>query len=82
MMWEEISRIRELPLKENLMENLGGQFWTRLEELKEEIEEYGYRVLEINDEYVVVENDTDDDEEEVVLYLGHANTTIWIERVR
>ena len=82
MMWEEISRIRELPLKENLMENLGGQFWTRLEELKEEIEEYGYRVLEINDEYVVVENDTDDEEEETVLYLGHANTTIWIERVR
>lgn len=82
MMWEEINRIRELPLKENLMENLGGQFWTRLEELKEEIEEYGYRVLEINDEYVVVENDTDDEEEETVLYLGHANTTIWIERVR
>ena len=82
MMWEEINRIRELSLKENLMENLGGQFWTRLEELKEEIEECGYRVLEINDEYVVVENDTDDEEEETVLYLGHANTTIWIERAR
>lgn len=79
---QEITRIRELPLKENLMENLGGQFWTRLNELQEDIEEYGYRVLEINDEYVVVENDTDDDEDEVILYLGHANTTIWIERVR
>lgn len=82
MMWEEITRIRELPLKENLTANLGGQFWTRLDELQADIEEYGYRVLEINDEYVVVENDTGDGEDDVILYLGHANTTIWIERVR
>lgn len=72
-------KIYELPLKENLLANLDGQFWTRLDELKEDIQEYGYRVLEINDECVVVENDTEDDEEETVLYLGHAGSTLWVQ---
>ena len=71
-----------MTMRDWFLENLGRDFWTRLEEMVEDIQEYGYRVLEANDEYIVVENDTEDDDEETVLYLGHANTTIWIERVR
>jgi hypothetical protein len=80
--WNEIKRISELPLRDNLMENLGHEFWTRLDELVGDIEEYGYRVTDFCDEYVVVENDTEDESTEVILYLGHANTTIWIERAK
>ena len=71
-----------MTMREWFLENLGRDFWTRLEEMVEDIQEYGYRVLEANDEYIVVENDTDDEDEETILYLGHANTTIWIERAR
>ena len=80
--WNEIERIRNLPMKENLIENLGHQFWTRMDELTDDIREYGYTVTDWCDEYVVVENDTEEDGEDVVLYLGHANSTIWIENVR
>lgn len=71
-----------MSLKERFLEKLGHDFWTRLEEMVEDIEEYGYEVLEANDEYIVVDNDADDEDEEIILYLGHANTTIWIERAR
>ena len=74
--------LRNLPMNRWFEEVMGHEFWTRLEEMVEDIEEYGYRVLEANDEYVVVENDTADDEDEVILYLGHANSTIWIDRAR
>ena len=80
MDWKETERIRSLPLEENLRENLGGSFWTRLDELVADIEEYGYTVSDFCDEYVVVENDTEDDGTVAILYLGHANTTIWIEK--
>lgn len=55
-------------------------YWTRLDEMVEDIEEYGCEVLDSNDEYIVI-CDPDEDNE-TVLYLGHANTTIWIERIR
>ena len=71
-----------MAMRKWFLENLGRDFWTRLEEMVEDIQEYGYRVLEANDEYIVVENDTDDEDEETILYLGHANTTIWIESAR
>ena len=74
-------RLQELPLKDWFNEVMGNEFWTRLDEMVEDIEEYGYAVLEANDEYIIVENDTCDEEDEVVLYLGHANTTIWIEKI-
>ena len=74
--------LRGLPMNRWFEEVMGCEFWTRLEEMVEDIMEYGYHVLEANDEYVAVENDTDDYESEVILYLGHANSTIWIERVR
>lgn len=71
-----------MSLKERFLENLGHDFWTRLEEMVEDIEEYGYEILEANDEYIVVKNNAYDENEEIILYLGHANTTIWIERAR
>lgn len=59
------------------------EFWTRLDEMVEDIEALGFEVEESYDEYIVVVNPEDeDDEADVILYLGHANTTIWVERIR
>ena len=77
-----MAQLRELSMDEWFMEEMGNQFWTRLDELVEDIREYGYRVTEANDEYVVVENDTADEADETLLYLGHANSTIWIESAK
>lgn len=62
--------------------NVCNQFWTRQNEMMEELEDLDYSVLEINHEYVVVADLQDEDEEEYILYLGHANSTMWIETVR
>lgn len=67
---------------EKVMMNVSGQFWTRQNEMVEELEELDYSVLEVNHEYVVVADLQDEDEEEYILYLGHANSTMWIENVR
>lgn len=81
--WRDpMNELQDANMVEWFEEVLGGQFWTRLDEMIEDIEEYGYHVTAANDEYIVVENDTYDEESEVILYLGHANDTIWIERVR
>lgn len=77
-----IHELRELPLDKWMEEELGHDFWTDLDEMVEDIEEYGYTVLEACDEYIVVENDTKDEADAVILYLGHANTTTWIESTR
>ena len=58
--------------------NVRGCFWTVLDEMVEELEGMGYEVEDYNDEYVsIVEDDT-----EYLLYLGHANTTMWVETIR
>lgn len=68
---------------ERIKQELMGQFWTRLDELVYDIEESGHTVYEANDEYVVVDGDDEDDaDDKAILYLGHANSTIWIENVR
>lgn len=69
-------------MKQWFEDEMGNQFWTRLDEMVEDIEEYGYTVLEADDECIVVDNDTEDAEDETILFLGHANNTIWIERIR
>jgi len=61
-------------MKQWFEENMVGSFWTRFDEMIEDLQEYGYQILEANDEYINVED-------EVLLYLGHANATIWIDRV-
>lgn len=66
-----------------VLENMN-DFWTRIEELvddiNEDVREYGFEVVEWNDEYITLDNcDTD---EVVVAYLGHANSTMWIDWVK
>lgn len=65
---------------EMVIEKVGRSFWTREDEMIEELEENGYEVTEVTGEYVVIEDQ--EDEEEYILYLGHANSTMWVERVR
>ncbi len=65
---------------EKVMMNVEGKFWTRQDEMVEELESLDYEVTYISYEYVAV---TDlQDEAEYILYLGHANTTMWVESVR
>lgn len=62
------------------MENIIKNFWTDLNEMVEDIEEIGLTVEEANDEYIEVTDEVAD--ESYTLYLGHANSTIWIEKVK
>lgn len=62
--------------------DFGGLFWTRQNEMIEEIEELDYIVTEVNWEYVTVTDMHDDEENCYILYLGHANSTMWIESIR
>ena len=70
-------------LTREFVEEFGGCFWTVLDEMVEEIESARFAELEVveaNDEYIVVV--CWDIEEELVIYLGHANKTMWIEAIR
>ena len=71
-----------LDMIERIEMDLEGLFWTRQDEMIEEIEELGYLVTEDNSEYVVVEAEDDEEDNSFILYIGHANSTMWIERVR
>jgi hypothetical protein len=63
--------------------NVYGNFWTDENEMIKELEEMGYEVLEVNGEYVSISAEEDDEEDkEFVLYLGHANTTMWVEKIK
>lgn len=63
--------------------DLNGFFWTRLDEMIQDIENEGYSVLDANNESLVIGLEDDEDEEmEFILYIGHANTTMWIQSVR
>ncbi len=67
---------------EKVMMNVEGKFWTRQDEMVEELESLDYEVTYISYEYVAVTDLQDEDEAEYILYLGHANTTMWVESVR
>lgn len=67
---------------EKVMMNVGGKFWTRQNEMVEELEELDYEVVTLCHEYVGVIDLQDDDEAEYILYLGHANSTMWVETVK
>lgn len=67
---------------ERIEMDVKGLFWTRQSEMIEELEELDYSVDEINYEYVVVTVEHNEDKGAYILYLGHANSTMWIERVR
>ena len=47
----------------------------------EDAEELGYLVTDVNCEYMVLIDEHSEDEKEYVLYLGHANSTMWVERI-
>ena len=61
------------------LDEFKNDFWTNLGEMVADIEEAGYEVAEANNEYLAI---VFEDEEEMIVYLGHANRTIWIERIR
>lgn len=67
---------------EHVEMDMSGKFWTRQNEMVEELEELDYEVTEISYECVAVTDLRDEDEAEYILYLGHVNSTMWVERVR
>ncbi len=67
---------------EKIMMNVEGKFWTRQNEMVEELEEMDYEVTSITYEYITVTDLQDDGEGEYILYLGHANSTMWIESAK
>lgn len=62
-----------------MIERVNGMFWTREDEMIEDLEDIGFVVDDVCGEYVVV---VDDEENTFILYLGHANSTMWVERIR
>lgn len=72
-----------MTLKEHIEEIFTGCFWTNLDEMIGDIENTPFRVLAVvdsNEEYLEVADYEED--EEVTVYLGHANRTIWVEGVK
>ena len=67
---------------ERVKMDFDGLFWTRRNEMIEEIESLDYSVYEVTSEYVCIQDLQDEDESEYILYLGHANTTMWVESVK
>lgn len=67
---------------EKIMMNVEGKFWTRQNEMVEELEELDYEVTSINSEYATVADIQSEGEEEYILYLGHANRTMWVESAK
>ena len=65
-----------------VMTDVEGKFWTRKNEMVEELESLDYEVVEAGWETVVVVDLQDEDETEYVLHIGHANTTMWVESVQ
>lgn len=64
---------------EKIMMNVEGKFWTRRNEMVDELEGLDYEVTSINNEYLIVTDLQDEDDGEYILHLGHANSTMWIE---
>ena len=62
------------------LKELEGEFWTRLSELKEDIEELGYSVDEINSEYVVVSiTDEEDNDYGLLIPISGTSRTITLD---
>lgn len=61
---------------EELKQMFDGKFWTRDNELVEALEKNGLEVIEINYEGICLVDP--DEEEEVYIKVGRANTTVWM----
>jgi len=68
-------------MKEKVMTNVDGKFWTSQNELVEELESMGYEVNEISADCVVVVDTYDDDEPEYTLHISRVNRTMRIDSV-
>ena len=69
---------------EKITMDVEGKFWTRQDEMVEELESLGYEVEELDADTLAIVNLQDDDEEdetEYILHVGHANRTMWITEV-
>jgi len=68
----------------NVLDDVAGEFWTRQDEMIKDLEDLGYEVLLANDEYFAIRawDPECDDPFEFQLFLGHANSTIWVTEVR
>lgn len=64
---------------ERLRSNLEGEFWTRLSELVDDIEELGYTVEDSNEEYVVVSSYDEDDDTQIQIPLGGTSRTMTLD---
>lgn len=60
---------------------LNGRFWTRMDEMLDEIEAAGYPVDYMTEEYVIIRDSEEDDADEYTLYIGSANRTMWIQNI-
>ena len=70
---------------ESIESKVNGLFWTREAEMVEELEELGFEVGYTCGEYVEITATEDEDDDEgttYLLYLGHANDTMWVESIR
>lgn len=63
------------------LENLNGEFFTRLDDLTNSLEEEGFGILEANREYVVVDYHDEDTDEyvQVQLHIGGTERTMIVE---
>lgn len=59
-----------------------GEWYGRLEELVEDIQDQGYEVQEANAEYVSFYDPDSDDDKEYVAYLGGTERTIYIDHIK
>lgn len=68
-------------MNEKVMMDVEGKFWTRQNELVEELESMGYEVVETSADCVVVVDTHDEDEPEYALHISYANRTMWVDSV-
>lgn len=64
--------------EQTVEQKIAGNFWTRKDEMKNDLEERGFTVHEINDEYADIE---DANGKPYVVRLGKANNTIYPESI-
>jgi len=67
---------------EKVMMDVEGKFWTRQNEMVEELESMDYEVVELGGEALVVIDIRNEDEVEYTLRIGCANHTMWIMSVK
>lgn len=65
-----------------LYNKLKGDFWTRLPELIEDIEELGYDVVDSNNEYIIVAPKGPDSDDEYQIFLGGTSRTMTLDFAR